>query len=114
MRYLLLFAGDQDAFNAMAPADSQAMYDQIGEWWSRHAQAGTLVGGEQLEPPGTASTVRNAGAGSYVVDGPFIEAKEHIGGFAIVNVATRQDAIELARTWPAGGSVEIRRVVDRG
>ncbi len=113
MRYLLLFAGDQEAFNAMTAEDSQAMFDQIGAWWSTHSAAGTLVGGEQLLPPKTATTVRHAGADRYVIDGPYIEAKEHIGGFAIVDVATLPEAVELAKTWPAGGSVEIRQVVER-
>ncbi len=114
MRYLLLFAGDQVAFNAMQPVDTQAMYSEIGRWWSKHLEGGTLVSGEQLEPPKTATTVRHEGGDSYVVDGPFIEAKEHIGGFAVVEVGTLDEALELARTWPAGGSVEVRRVVERG
>jgi hypothetical protein len=114
MRYLLLFAGDQAAFNAMQPEDAQAMYGRIGEWWSRHSAAGTLVSGEQLEPPRTATTVRHEDGQSYVVDGPFIEAKEQIGGFAVVNVGTLDEALDMARTWPAGGSVEVRRLVDRG
>jgi hypothetical protein len=38
--------------------------------------------------------------------------KEHIGGFAIVEVAPVDDALELARTWPAGGAVEVRRLVE--
>jgi hypothetical protein len=114
VRYLLLFAGDQIAFNAMQPADAQAMYSEIGRWWSKHSNDGTLVSGEQLEPPKTAMTVRHEGGDSYVVDSPFIEAKEHIGGFAVVEVGTIDEALELARTWPDGGSVEVRRVVERG
>jgi hypothetical protein len=114
MRYLLLFAGDQEAFNAMGPDDAHAMFGRIGQWWSKHSQAGTLISGEQLEPPKTATTVRHSDGDSYVLDGPFIEAKEHIGGFAIVDVGPLDEALELARSWPAGGSVEIRRVVERG
>jgi hypothetical protein len=112
MRYMLLFAGDQAAFNAMSPEESQDMYGRIGEWWARHSATGTIVGGEQLEPPSTGKTVRHQGAERLVTDGPFIEAKEHIGGFAVVSVATLDEALELARTWPAGGSVEVRKVVD--
>jgi len=77
-------------------------------------RGGTLVSGEQLGPPNTATTVRHSDGDSYVLDGPFIEAKEHIGGFAIVDVETLDEALELARTWPAGGSVEVRRIVERG
>lgn len=112
MRYMLLFAGDQATFNAMSPDESQRMYGKIGEWWARHSATGTLVSGEQLDPPATAKTVRHEGADQLVIDGPFMEAKEHIGGFAIVDVATIDEALELARTWPAGGSVEVRRLID--
>jgi hypothetical protein len=47
-----------------------------------------------------------------VVDGPFIEAKEVIGGYAIVEVADLDEALQMAKTWPGQTSVEIRPVVD--
>ena len=112
MRYMLLFAGDQETFDAMTPEDSTAMLEQIGEWWSEHSATGTIVGGDQLQPPRTAKTVRHEGGGIRVTDGPFIEAKEHIGGFALVEVAGVEQALELARTWPAAGTVEVRPVVE--
>jgi len=46
-----------------------------------------------------------------VTDGPFIEAKETVGGFALIDVANLDEAIEMAKTWPAKGSVEIRPLV---
>jgi hypothetical protein len=70
------------------------------------------VSGEQLEPPSTAKTVRHEGADRLVIDGPFIETKEHIGGFAIVEVSSIDAALELARTWPAGGAVEVRKLIE--
>ena len=112
MRYMLLFAGDQETFDAMTPADSKAMLEQIGEWWGKHSATGAIVGGDQLQPPRTAKTVRREAGSIRVTDGPFIEAKEHIGGFAIVEVAEEEQALELARTWPAGGTVEVRPVVE--
>ena len=111
MRYILLFAGDQEAFDAMTPEDSQAMHGQIGDWWGKYSAAGTLVGGEQLQPPRTATTVRH-GSQPQITDGPFMEAKEQIGGYAVVNVANLDQAIELAKSWPAGGSVEVRPLVE--
>lgn len=112
MKYMLLFADDQDAFNSMTPEMMGAMYQQIGEWWGKHASQGRIVGGEQLQPPGTATTVRHReSADPVVTDGPFVEAKEHIGGFAIVDVPDLDLALELAKSWPAKGVVEIRPLV---
>ena len=47
-----------------------------------------------------------------VVDGPFIEAKEVIGGYAIVEVADLDEALQMAKSWPGLTSVEIRPIVD--
>ena len=112
MRYVLLFAGDQSAFNAMTPDDLQAMYGQIGEWWGKQTAAGVITGGEQLQPPNTATTVRHSNGSQAVTDGPFVESKEQIGGFAVVNVENLDQALELAKTWPAKGTVEVRPTVD--
>ena len=59
----------------------------------------------------TATTVRHNGDNTVVTDGPFIEAKETVGGFALIDVANLDEAIEMAKTWPAKGSVEIRPLV---
>jgi hypothetical protein len=114
MRYVLLFAGDQSAFNSMTPDDMQAMYGQIGEWWGRHSAAGTIVDGAQLQPPNSATTVRhrNGSGAATITDGPYIEAKEQIGGFAVVEVDNLDQALELAKTWPARGTVEVRPAVE--
>ena len=117
MKYMLLFADDQEVFNAMPPEQQGAMFAQIGEWWGKHSSEGRIVGGEQLQPPNTATTVRipHNGADPVITDGPFIEAKEGIGGFAIVDVPDLDQALELARTWPARGIVEVRPIVtDQG
>lgn len=112
MRYVLLFAGDQSAFNSMTPEDMQAMYGQIGEWWGKHSAAGVITGGEQLQPPNTATTVRHNNGSTAVTDGPYIESKEQIGGFALVNVDNLDHALELAKSWPAKGTVEVRPLAD--
>lgn len=111
MRYVLLFAGDQSGFSSMTPEETQAMYGQIGEWWGKYTAAGVLTGGEQLQPPNTATTVRHNNGSTAVTDGPYIESKEQIGGFAIVDVENLDQALDLARTWPAKGSVEVRPLV---
>jgi hypothetical protein len=64
----------------------------------------------------TATTVRHAPDGPVVVDGPFNEAKEVIGGFSVIDVADMDAAIAVVRTWPPlevpGVAVEIRPMVE--
>lgn len=114
MRYVLLFTGDQDEFHAMTPEETQAVYGQIGDWWGRHAAAGVIQAGEQLQLPNTAKTVRHSktSGSPQITDGPYIEAKEQIGGFAVVEVENLDQALELARTWPARGTVEVRPTIE--
>lgn len=109
MKYVLLFTTNGDMETA-SPEQMQEVYGKVGEWWHRHSESGAIKGGEQLQPSRTATTVRPA-TGS-VTDGPFIEAKEDIGGFAIVDVPDLDAAIAMAKTWPASPSVEIRPVVE--
>ena len=72
-------------------------------------------GGAELQPVETATTVRHGGDGVVVVDGPFSEAKEVIGGFSVLDVPDLDAAIAVVREWPMlrrpGTSVEIRPMV---
>jgi hypothetical protein len=113
MKYVLLFCGsDEDAqrFAALTPDQLRAQYAKVGAWWQENQAK--IVGGEQLQPPQSATTVRKSLDGNATItDGPYIEAKEQIGGFAIIEVPDLDEALRMARTWPAG-SVEIRPVVN--
>ncbi|HWS52136.1 MAG TPA: YciI family protein [Microbacterium sp.] len=75
-----------------------------------------IDGGAALHDVSTATTVRFGDQGPVVVDAPFTEAKEVIGGFSIIDVPDVDAAIALARTWPSlvhpGNSVEIRPMFD--
>ena len=74
------------------------------------------VGGAQLQPAETATCVRVAGGRTLMTDGPFADTKEVLGGFALVEAANLDEAIELAASIPVtrfGGVVEIRPVVAR-
>ncbi len=48
-----------------------------------------------------------------MTDGPFVEAKESVGGYAIVEARDLDEALSLAKTWPCGGTIEIRPIVKR-
>ena len=112
MKYVLMFTTREDgngAWEHLSPAEREAAYGRIMEWFGRNAAV--ITGGEELQPAGTATTVRFEKSGPVVTDGPFIEAKEGIGGYAEVEVQDLDQAIELAKTWPGGNAVEIRPVV---
>lgn len=110
MKYMLLLCDGEGT--PMGPEERQEDFARVGEWWMKHSSAGTIVSGEQLQPPNTATTVRLNGGRPVVTDGPFIEAKESIGGFAIVDLPDLDAALELAKTWPLGtGIVEVRPLV---
>jgi hypothetical protein len=111
MKYMLMFTSDGDGTDAAPPEAVQAMYAKVGEWWSEHSASGALVDGHQLQPPGTATTVA-PGTGE-VTDGPFLDSRESIGGYGIVEAPDLDTVIAMARTWPASAHVEIRPIVEQ-
>jgi hypothetical protein len=115
MKYVLLFVGtreDQDRWDRMTPEQVAAAMGGAGEWFERYTRAGKITGGEQLQGYKNVKTVRGDDGHRVVTDGPFIESKEVIGGFAVVDVASHEEAVDMAMTWPAG-PVEIWPAVER-
>jgi hypothetical protein len=111
MKYVLLFAGTMsEEDRARNPALAE-QYGKINQWFRDYTAAGKVVGGEELKGPHTATTVRFRDGKPMVTDGPFIESKEVIGGYAEVEVADLDEALEMAKSWP-GGDVEVRPVVE--
>src|SRR5438094_3753993 len=105
MKYVLLFVGtmeDQERFENMPPDQMAAGMKEAERWFDEYSRAGKILGGEQLKGPQTATTVRFNDGKPIVTDGPFIEAKEIIGGLAVVEVKDLAEALEMAKQWPAG------------
>lgn len=113
MKYVLLFGGTMEGAELLPSGQrEQAMadYKQSSEWFEKYSRAGKVVGGEELQGPSTATTVSRQNGKIVVTDGPFIESKEVIGGFALIEVADLDEALAMAKEWP--GTVEIRPIVD--
>ncbi|HYZ92779.1 MAG TPA: YciI family protein [Actinomycetota bacterium] len=111
MRYVMLIAGD--ASLTMPEEEQAAVYEKIGAWFADLGAKGKIVGGEELQGADTATTVRLNGGKTLVTDGPFVETKEIIGGFAILECADLDEALAIAKSWPSPHSVlEVRPVVD--
>ncbi len=112
MKYMLMFVSEEADWHAQTPEETKRAYEAVMKWWGEHSAAGRIVGGEELKPTRTATTIRNRDGKVTVTDGPFIESKEALGGFAIIDVADLDAAIELAKGWPVLQTIEIRPVVE--
>jgi len=113
VKYMLMFVNDEAWERKTSPEEVKQGYEAVMKWWDEHSAAGRIVGGEQLKPTATATTVRKKDGKTTVTDGPFIESKEALGGFAIVNVPDLDAAIAMAKTWPGLEVLEIRPLVER-
>ena len=113
MKYVIMIIGDESKFPT-EEAESEAWMKEIGAWYDRWTEAGKIVdGGAELDSPSKAKTVRGTG----VTDGPYIEAKEAIGGFSVLETDTIDEAVEIASGWPGVSdgwmTMEVRPVIER-
>jgi hypothetical protein len=114
MKFVLLFTGtmaDQEAWDNQTDAERTAAYGRVNEWFEEHTKAGRIIGGEELQGPMTATTVRSVNGKQMITDGPFMDTKEVIGGLVVVEVKDKEEAVSMAKGWP-GGPVVVRPVVD--
>jgi hypothetical protein len=112
MRYLLLITGDENARGEVTADEDAATLDEYGEWVKTMADRGVLQGGERLRPTSDATTVRVRSGETLSTDGPFIETKEQLGGYFLVDCKDLDEAIEVAAKLPGArtGSVEVRPI----
>jgi hypothetical protein len=114
VKYMLLLASN--------PADEPTPDDEtfgpyMGEWAAYSqalAEVGAMVAGEALQGADTASTVRVRDGKRIVTDGPFIESKEVIGGYYVIDVADLDEALDWAARIPNAhfGTIEVRPVME--
>lgn len=114
MKYMMLIADDEDAAGSIPEAERGAVYGRVLSWWDAQVAAGKIVEGHQLQPSSTATTVRiGADGAAAITDGPFVESKEMVGGYGILEVADLDEAVRIASGWPSPGtSLEIRPLVE--
>ncbi len=107
VQYLFTVHGNVDA-EAPAPEQMQKMYAQVGAFNQKVTEQGRWVFAGGLQPADTATVVD--GAKGAVTDGPYLEGKEHIGGFWVLTATDLDDALALAReaSVACGGPVEVR------
>jgi len=115
MKYMMLIVGDEERWAAGGEDERRQLYERIVGWWNGEEAAGRIIEGHELEPSATATTVRIDDHGrATVTDGPFLEGKEVVGGYAILDVEDLDAALALASQWPVpGDALEVRPIVQR-
>ena len=115
MKYMLLLA-DGPSARPTEPAKLEALLAEYGAFTQAIIDSKEMVAGDRLRGVDAATSVRVRSGKTGVVDGPFAETREHLGGYYIVDVPHLDRAIELAAKIPAArtGVIEVRPIWERG
>ena len=115
MRFLIMHKSNEQNEAGVPP--SKELVEEMGKLMEESTKAGVLLAAEGVHPSSKGARVRFSGGKRTVTDGPFAEAKEVVGGYAIYEVASKEEAIEASRRfmelhrehWPGWeGEIEIR------
>ena len=109
MKFMILIWSDEEAWAKAGPIDFADMMDRHRLFSRRVVElGGKIEGGEALESQQMATTIR----GDQVTDGPFVESKEALGGFYLIDAPDREIALAIARECPTNLAIELRPVWD--
>jgi len=112
MRYLLMIHSDEKAMQTAPQAAVEQMMAAYGAYTTAMKEAGVWQGGERLRPSGTGTVVRVADGKSHVLNGPYAEIKEQLGGYYVIEADDLDAAIAWAARCPgaATGAIEVRPI----
>ncbi len=112
MKYLLLIANEEAAMKTMTPADMGPMIAAYTAFSEAMVKAGVMGGEERLQPTATATTVCVRGGKTKVLDGPYADTKEQLGGDYLIDVPDLDAALHWAARCPGAshGAVEVRPI----
>jgi hypothetical protein len=114
MRYLCLAYEEEAKLNCLSKAEWEALRAETLAYVEKLRAMGVLIATEPLQTVRTAATVRVRQGKVSVTDGPFAETKETLGGYFLINVRNRDEALKVAAEWPSArfGSIEVRPIAD--
>ena len=113
MKYMLVMRATDEAYATMANADFNEMLEVVGKFNEELINAGVLLAAEGLADAAESVVVDFSAEPPVVTDGPYGETKELFGGFYLLNVASKEEAVEWAKRLPIKGpgfKTEVRRV----
>ncbi|MCA4131577.1 YciI family protein [Arthrobacter sp. M4] len=110
-KYMLIMRATDESYAKFANIDFGEILDAMGKFNDELIRAGVLLAAEGLDPEESV-VVDFTGETPVVTDGPYGETKELFGGYYVLDVASKQEAVEWAKRMPytEGGKIEIRRV----
>jgi hypothetical protein len=114
MRYLCLIYSDESQWGKLSKADMDSMMGEYFAFTKDIQKSGHYLGGEELQPTQTATTVRVRNGKISTTDGPYAETKEQLGGYYLINAKDLNDAIQVAARIPSVrvGSIEVRPIME--
>jgi hypothetical protein len=117
MRFAMLICGSEEEWGEVGSETDAQHMELIRAWVAKWRAAGKMLpGGEELDTVRRAKTIRSGPDGKpMVIDGPYLELKEVVGGFLVLEAEDIDEAVAIAAEWPLSGSssVEVRPCVDR-
>jgi hypothetical protein len=112
MKYMLLIYGNETAMANAGPAAGEQTLAAYGAYTEALKKAGVLLGADRLRPTSSASTVRVTDGKTKVLDGPYAESREQLGGYFLIDVPDLDAALSWAARCPGAshGTVEVRPI----
>ena len=113
MRCMVIVKANKDSEAGILP--STELLTNMGKFNEELVKAGVMLAGEGLQPSSKGKRITFTGAKPTITDGPFTEAKEIVGGFALIQAKSKEDAIEYTKTFmkiAGDGEVELRQICD--
>ena len=113
MRYMIIVKANKDSEAGVMPEEK--LMTAMAEYHEKLTKAGVLVDASGLQATSKGFKIKYSGAKRTVVDGPFTEAKELIAGYTIINVKSKEEAVDWAKRYPnphgegTEGEIEVRR-----
>ena len=115
MRYMILIYGKESDWADISPERAGEIMSAYGAYTEKLKSSGVYIAGDELREVASGKSVRGVG-GTQVVDGPFVDTKEALGGYYLIDCASEAEALNWAKQAPTmlhGGGVELRPVVVR-
>jgi hypothetical protein len=112
MKYMLLLYANEAGFQTMTKTQADQTMAAYGAYTEALKKAGVWLGSNRLRPTGSATTVRVADGKTNVLNGPYVETKEQLGGYYMIDVSDLDAALSWAARCPGAshGTVEVRPI----
>jgi hypothetical protein len=110
MKYMILIYDNAQTRERFFSEEGAELMAEVEAIMKEITDSGELIGGEALADPSNTKTIRLAGGVPAITDGPYAEAKEHLGGYIMVECETPERAAEIALRWPSSrfSPLEVR------